>query len=106
MGETTYPDAGNGNCVFDAVTGNNKCPTANKTCRTETLVRNQFDIFIEAVDTNTDGKITGDELDAVQELYDNEQLVPFSVDFNRGTQTGNTEILKWEELWRALSGCW
>merc|ERR1712173_362337 len=61
--ETTYPDAGNGNCVFDAVTGNNKCPTANKNCRTETLVRNQFEIFIEAADTNTDGKITGDEFD-------------------------------------------
>merc|ERR1719266_2701497 len=70
--ETTYPEEGNGTCVFDAVTGNNKCPTPNKNCRTEDVVRAKFDAFFKAADNNTDGKITGEELDAVQELYDSE----------------------------------
>jgi len=89
--ETTYPEEGNGTCVFDAVTGNNKCPTPNKNCRTEDVVRAKFDAFFKAADNNTDGKITGEELDAVEELYDSEELEPSSVDFNHGTQTGNTE---------------
>merc|ERR1711879_991212 len=89
--QTTYPEEGNGTCVFDAVTGNNKCPTPNKNCRTEDVVRAKFDAFFKAADNNTDGKITGEELDAVEELYDSEELMPSSVDFNHGTQTGNIE---------------
>merc|ERR1711933_50647 len=89
--ETIYPESGNGSCTFDVVTGNNKCPTADKNCRTETVVRDKFEAFFQAADNNTDGKLTGQELDAVQELYDSEELMPFSVDFNHGTQTGNTE---------------
>merc|ERR1712113_1382067 len=61
--ETTYPEVGNGTCVFDSVTGNNKCPTPNKNCRTQTVVRTKFD----------------------------EERAPDSVDFNHGTQTGNEE---------------
>merc|ERR1711933_109452 len=61
--ETTYPEEGNGTCVFDSVTGNNKCPTPNKNCRTQTVVRNKFDAFVAAADTNEDGKITGAELE-------------------------------------------
>merc|ERR1719150_2022923 len=89
--ETIYPESGNGSCTFDVVTGNNKCPTADKNCRTETVVRNKFDAFIAAADVNKDNKITGAELDAVEELYDDETVSPESVDFNHGTQTGNEE---------------
>merc|ERR1712173_56270 len=89
--ETTYPEEGNGNCVFDAVTGNNKCPTADKNCRTETVVRTKFDAFIAAADTNGDNIITTTELEAVEILYNDDGRMPDSVDFNRGTQTGNTE---------------
>jgi hypothetical protein len=89
--ETNYPEAGNGSCTFDAVTGNNKCPTVDKNCRTETVVRSKFDAFISAADVNRDNKITGAELDAVEKLYDDETQSPESVDFNHGTQTGNEE---------------
>merc|ERR1719189_2511604 len=89
--ETNYPEAGNGSCTLDAVTGNNKCPTVDKNCRTETVVRSKFDAFISAADVNGDNKITGAELDAVEKLYDDETESPESVDFNHGTQTGNED---------------
>merc|ERR1712173_97769 len=87
---TTYPEEGNGTCVFDSVTGNNKCPTPNKNCRTASVVQNKFEAFFEAADNNKDGNITFEELDAVETLYNDETASPQSVDFNHGTQTGNT----------------
>merc|ERR1719229_754577 len=80
--DSTYPESGNGICVFDSVTGNNKCPTPNKDCRTQSVVRTKFAEFVAASDTNRDDKITGEELDAVQILYDDTSHAPFSVDFN------------------------
>merc|ERR1719510_1463716 len=87
--ETTYPEVGNGTCVFDEVTGNNKCPTPNKNCRTESVVRTKFDAFVAAADKNGDNKITGAELEAVESLYNDVAQMPNSVDFNSGSQTGN-----------------
>merc|ERR1712113_146948 len=89
--ETSYPESGNGSCTFDAVTGDNKCPTPNKNCRTTSVEQKKFDAFFEAADNNTDGIITFEELDAVEELYNDETVSPESVDFNHGTQTGNEE---------------
>merc|ERR1712173_207582 len=62
-----------------------------KNCRTETVVRTKFDAFIAAADTNGDNIITTTELEAVEILYNDDGRMPDSVDFNRGTQTGNTE---------------